>query len=360
MAKANGSGTVPLDGRFFFAAQSKTGSLTQGCGDSPDKFEGKFENARLAWVDYKVEDFRRDAAKAAVRFGFSERLVKALLKGRDSGYEDYETELGVKIPAVSVDGLEVFLNPVMLLVRKNLIVTIHGGEVHRFTRFRRYAESYLRKIPHKSPAKDRVTLMLVRLMDENNGSNFDHLREIEEQGDEMSKLMMNMETPRHLLGGEIYKMKHALITYLNALWDTIDVLSSLRYGDAVLITDDPKMLNRVDLLVSDVNRQIELSEHMSEVLASGLEVLQSIYNNQLQILNNRMAFAMTYLTIIGTAVLVPNTIATVLSNPAFSMSVKDEGWYIGLIFGSTIISVLFTYWWIRRQDWFARAKSKSQ
>ena len=89
------------------------------------------------------------------------------------------------------------------------------------------------------------------------------------------------------------------------------MVNSLRYGDADTITDNQKVLNKIGLLADDLNRQISLSEHMSEVLASGLEVLQSLYNNQLQILNNRMSLTMTWLTILGTAVLVPNTLATI-------------------------------------------------
>ena len=46
----------------------------------------------------------------------------------------------------------------------------------------------------------------------------------------------------------------------------------------------------VALLGEDVQRHIQLSEHMSEVLSSGLEVTQSIYNNQLQAINNRFAY----------------------------------------------------------------------
>src|SRR3989338_9746880 len=107
-------------------------------------------------------------------------------------------------------------------------------------------------------------------------------------------------------------MKHALIVYLGSLWSTLDVLNSLRYGDPLLLTDEDRLLDQLDALSSEVNTHIVLAEHLSEVLASGLEVLQSIYNNQLQVLNNKLAMVVTYLTIIGTAVLVPNTIATVM------------------------------------------------
>jgi len=87
---------------------------------------------------------------------------------------------------------------------------------------------------------------------------------------------------------------------------------------------------------------------MSEVLASGLEVLQTLYNNQLQILNNRMALTMTWLTILGTAVLVPNTLATIAGS--FSgMSTNNLIFYIFLLVWSTGISTAMAYWWVRRK-----------
>jgi len=349
------NGINPLDGRFFYVAHLRTGKLVQGCEESPDEFFRKRGKMRLAWLDYKVADFKAEATGVAKKFGFKESLIKELLKGRDSGYEDLNDELGILMPAITVKGLEVQVNPVIILIKDSLVLTIHGGEIHRFTRFRRYAESYLKKVLHRKLGKDRLSLLLARIIDENNNSNFDHLREIEDQGDEMSKMMLDLKAPRAKLGVEIYKMKHALITYLNALWDTLDVVNSLRYGDAELLTDDPKLLQSFDLLATEINQQISLSEHMSEVLASGLEVLQSIYNNQLQMLNNRMAFAMTYLTILGTAVLVPNTIATVMASTAFEMGPEDKGWYLALIVGSTVLSVVFTYWWIHSQKWFKEA-----
>ena len=106
-------------------------------------------------------------------------------------------------------------------------------------------------------------------------------------------------------------MKHVLIDYLNVLWATKDVVDSLRYGDSDLITNDEKLLGRIGILSDNIDRHIELSEQMSNVLSSGLEVMQSIYNNQLQSVNNRFALVTAYLTVLGTALLVPNTIATI-------------------------------------------------
>lgn len=306
------------------------------------------------WINVTVEDMAKDAGSIAVQLGFEPNLVTTLLSGYLSSYEDRETNLGLMLPAVNVNKLEVEINPLLILLRKNLILTIHGENVKRLLKFARYADIFLKKIPQGIPDNDRSSIVLARIIDENNEKNFEGLRSIEEQGDEIGRYLVDPAMPRTRLGTEIYKMKHALITYLNILWATLDVVHTLRYGDAELITDEPKILEKFTLLSDDITRQISLSEHMSEVLASGLEVLQSIYNNQLQILNNRLALVITWLTIIGTAVLVPNTLATILSNPAFSMRAQDTGWYIALLAGSTILATLMTYWWIKRKGWMPR------
>jgi magnesium transporter len=58
-------------------------------------------------------------------------------------------------------------------------------------------------------------------------------------------------------------MKHVLIDYLNVLWATKDVINSLQYGDADLITNYEKLLGRIGILSDN----IELSEQMSNGLA---------------------------------------------------------------------------------------------
>jgi Mg2+ and Co2+ transporter CorA len=67
------------------------------------------------------------------------------------------------------------------MMREGLLVTLHTKEVKRFFRLRRYAEAPMRKVPQK------ITLLLVRVIDENNSRNFDYLRGIEEMGDALSK-----------------------------------------------------------------------------------------------------------------------------------------------------------------------------
>jgi magnesium transporter len=334
--------------RGFCAFVDKHGVTRSLVATRIEAFRGILAEADVAWVDYMLLDFMNESIEVARALGFSELLVKNLVKNERSGYEDFETEMGLLLPAMDVDEFDVKLKPLLILIKKNVVVTLHTTETSRFFRVRRYAETLLKKLPHQAQQKDRITILLSRIIEENNAKNFDHLREIEEQGDQMSRELSDPKTPRDVIGPKIYKMKHALIVYLGGLWATIDALNALRYGDAELMTDDTKIIHRLKGLVSEVGTQIGLAEHLSEVLASGLEVLQSIYNNQLQILNNRLALMVAYLTIIGTALLVPNTIATVAGNSMFGFTQNDVGWYLSLIVISTVFATILAWFVVKK------------
>jgi magnesium transporter len=94
---------------------------------------------------------------------------------------------------------------------------------------------------------------------------------------------------------------------------------------------------------------------MSNVLSSGLEVMQSIYNNQLQNLNNRFALVTAYLTVLGTAFLVPNTIATIAGSGVMEGKMGAQRWCIPLLgistIGATAVSLLWViHVWKKREE----------
>jgi len=304
----------------------------------------------LEWMDFSVSDILKDSLSIASSLKFSEQLVTTILANRYSAYEDNEYELGLMMPAIRVKEFDVKVYPLLILIRKNLVVTIHPHEVVRLEKLYRYADIFMKKIRQDLPGNDKTTVLVTRLLDENNERNFMGLRAIEEEGDELGKYMIDVKAPRVEIGNDIYKMKHGLIMYLNTLWASLDVVNSLRYGDAELITDSPKLLQRIGILGDDISRNISLAEHMSEVLASGLEVLQTIYNNQLQMLNNRLAFLAAWLAVLATVVMVPNTLATVFGMPTFAFL----DWHISLsILGvCTILSSVLIYMIMRRRGWF--------
>ncbi|MBI2598596.1 MAG: magnesium transporter CorA [Candidatus Diapherotrites archaeon] len=335
---------VSFERNGFCAAIAEKNSTARLDSDNVEEFVEFVKDKHLSWVDFVVKNFEQEAENVATKLGFSEPLLKNLLKNTRSSYEDLGTEMGLIIPAILARGFDVTMSPLLILIKENLIVSIHTTEVKRFFRLRKYAETFIRKLPAKANRSDKLTLILIRVIDENNSRNFEHLQEIESVGDKINLQLVDQKTPREQVGKEIYEMKHALIFYLNGMWSIIDTLNSLRYGDADLITDDQKILVRINVLINEVNVHIALTEHMSEVLASGLEVVQAIYNNQLQILNNRLAMLVSILTIVGTALLVPNTIATVASNSMFEFTKADIPWYLGLMFASTIAATIIAWW----------------
>lgn len=332
-----------VDKRGVCIAISRAGKPVRLFADSPSEFISCIKDAEIAWVNFSVQDLDKDGVAVASLLGFSGSLVTMLTEHRQSAYDDRETELGIKLPVVRVKGTEVDSFPLLVLMRRGLILTLHDKNVTRMAKFARYADTFMRKIKPETPWNDKLTIVLIRLINENNDRNFDGLRSIQERGEDLGKFLINPTQPSEKLGPQIYGMKHALISYLDSLWASLDVIQNLRYGDAEVISDDEMILGRVGVLADDVTRQISLSEHMSEVLASGLEVLQSIYNNQLQLLNNRLTVVITWLTVAGTAVLVPNTLATILSNPAYGLGPADADWYNALLVGSTAVSMVLSY-----------------
>jgi magnesium transporter len=334
----------------FYVSLSKDGVTTKVESDNVSEIVGLLKEDALEWMDFTVENINEDSFFIATSLKFSLQLVASVLSERYSSYEDLDSELGLMLPAVRVERFDVQVYQLLILFRKNLIITIHPKEVVRLAKIYRYADIFMKKIRQDLPWMDKLTILLTRIIDENNQKNFNGLRMIEEEGDELGKFMVMPKAPRTEIGNDIYKMKHALITYLNTLWASWDVINSLRYGDAETITDNQKLLQRIGILGDDINRQIALSEHMSEVLASGLEVLQTIYNNQLQMLNNRLAFIATWLAVLATAGLVPNTLATIFGIGKIN-DLIDWPWIITILILSTIICTYMMYLLFKKKEW---------
>jgi len=349
--------------KWFCMGLEASGKTFKQDAESPTNFLDIVNKSKVAWVDYVTDDPMKDLSAVATQMGFTEGFISNLSCCDQLNYQDFDTEMWLSFPSIQIRGTEVIAYPLIILIRKNLVLTIHVRLVDkRFIRLRRYSETILKKIPIDSTPEDRLTILLSRILEANNDSNFRHLRVIEEFGDELNRDLMNQTTDKAMLGPKIYVMKHALIIYLNALWESVDVLQAIRYGDAELLTDDQKIVNLFAAMVEQVKSQIGLSEHMSEVLASGIEATQSIYNNQLTIannqltisnnqltiFNNRLAKLVAYLTIIGTALLIPNTIGTILGNSVWVYGPENLGLYLLLMVGATLFGSLLMWYWVKK------------
>lgn len=350
--------------RWFCVSLDASGKTAKQEADSPAAFLEIINRSVVAWVDYITDDPVKDLPIVTAQMGFSESFVSYLSSGNQLNYQDFDTEICMRLPSIQIRGTDVTAHTLVISIKRNIVFTIHMRMVDkRFIRLRRYSEAILRRIPVNAVPGDKLTMLLSRIIDANNDSNFRHLRVIEEFGDELNKDLMDANTNKALLGPKIYEMKHALIIYMNALWESVDVLHAIRYGDAELLTDDEKLLNQVSIMVDQVKNQLGLSEHMSEVLASGIEATQAIYNNQLTIannqltiLNNRFAQLAAYLAIVGTAVLIPNTIATILGNAVWVYGPEGLWWYLLLMVGATAGGCILMWVWINKRGLLPKEK----
>ncbi|WP_321504943.1 CorA family divalent cation transporter [uncultured Methanoregula sp.] len=336
------AGPVPLSFCIILSQDNRIERLI----DRPlEEYLTEVRKASIAWIDCSIPDDDREIERIAQAAGFSKIPIPKLTTGFYSAYEDYDTELGIMLPSVTVKIEKMTVHPLFILIRDNLVLTVHSEEINRLLRFSRYAQQFFKRISPENTG-DKITLILERIIDENNDRNFEYLREIEMHGDAISKSLIEESVAKKKIAHEIYRMKHVLIDYLNVLWATKDVVDSLRYGDADLITNDEKLLGRIGILSDNIDRHIELTEQMSNVLASGLEVMQSIYNNQLQSLNNRFALVTAYLTVLGTAFLVPNTIATIAGSGIMEGTMAAQWWYLPLLIVSTIVATMTSFLWV--------------
>jgi len=323
----------------------RSGAITKHYDATTPRAVDMVSSAVFSWVDHTAADIK-DAARVAVEFGFSNILMNTLKTDKLSEYVDLDTELGMKIPSVRVERPEPEIEPTYFLVRENLILTIHGVEASHLAQFFRYADVYLRKMHSSITLSERRTSFLIRLLDENCNDHFDQLRFIEDHADAVGYELSEMDAHIKDVGKRIFQVKHITIVYLSTLWHLLDVINSLRYGDAELIDDNQKILGKMNFMSEDISRQVELSEAMSEVLVSGMDVLQALYSNQLMIVNNRMVLALTWMTVLGTALLVPNTLATIFAY-AVGLDFDIMVWSVLVIILATATMSSLAYWWTK-------------
>jgi magnesium transporter len=145
-------------------------------GDNPHDFISFLKDSSVAWLNFPVKDIKKDGEIIGMSLGFSSSLVPTLLSGYLSAYEDRDTEMGLMLPAVAVKKFDVLISPILILIRKDLIVTIHEENVNRLIRLSRYADAFMRKIKPNLILEDKLTIILTRLIDENINRNFDHLQ----------------------------------------------------------------------------------------------------------------------------------------------------------------------------------------
>ena len=88
-----------IENHAVCVALLNNGKTLRKTAPSVKDFEEIFGEANLVWVNYWAQNLEIDAMKVAQELGFTDQLVGAILKGAHSGYEDFDSELALKLPA---------------------------------------------------------------------------------------------------------------------------------------------------------------------------------------------------------------------------------------------------------------------
>ncbi len=293
----------------------------------------------LTWIECVVDSITTEAPKILENLGITMDSA-VLLSGYVSSYEDRGETLGLMLPFVVTGNSKTQTSPLLIFIKKDLIVTIHDDYGGKIARLYNYSNTLLRKLP-KDPQNwaDRQTILLARIIDEISETNFSILRLIVERAEQLELDLAGSRQIERDLSLELSNMKTALLTFLNAVWATYDTVQNLKYGDADMISDDDAILAKFEVILGRLDRQIQMSENVMQMIATGINVIQTQ-------VSNKLALLVVWFTVAGTAVLVPNTLATVFS--LFPNHQDNFGWMIATIVASTIVSAIVTYKYTKR------------
>jgi magnesium transporter len=294
--------------------------------------------AGLTWIECVVDDIVTETPKILEKLGIT-MSPSVLLSGYLSSYEDAGDTLGLMLPFLVTGESRTQTSPLLIFIKKDLIVTIHDDSGGKIMKLYNYSNSLLRKLPQVPEQwADRQTLLLFRLMDEVSETNFSILRLIVERAEQLELDLAGGRQIHRDLSLELSDMKRSVLTFLNAVWATHDTAWNLKYGDPDMLTDDDDVLEKFEVIIGRLDRQIQMAEHVMEVIASGITVIQTETSNKLTTL-------IVWLTVAATAVLVPNTLATIFGIPDL---ITQWTWMIPLLILSTIVSSVVTYRYTKR------------
>jgi magnesium transporter len=299
----------------------------------------------VAWTECIVDDLPATAGEVTKALGIT-LDPSVLLASYLSGYEDRGETLGLMLPIIMFVGSKVRISPMLIYIRKDHIVTIQDEQAGKILRLSDYASTFFRRLPaNPEEWKDRQTTLLIRIIDELSEHNFTVLRMIVETAEQIEIDLAGLRQIPRDLTIEMSNIKTSVLTFLNSIWATHTMVHSLRSGDPDMVSDNDVVLAKFDVILAGLERQIQMGEHVLEVLTAGMNVLQTE-------VSNKMASFLLWLTVVGTAILVPNTLATVYG--AFPASETEMLPRLLAMIISTAGATYGSYRFVRK--WWGRAR----
>ena len=101
-------------------------------------------HGHLTWIECVVDNIVNDTPMVLQNLGIT-MDPSVLLSGYVSSYEDKEDTLGVMLPFVVTSANKTQTSPLLIFLKKDLVVTIHDDYGGKITRLYNYSGTLLRK-----------------------------------------------------------------------------------------------------------------------------------------------------------------------------------------------------------------------
>jgi magnesium transporter len=328
------------------AGISTQGSSFKLSNIKPEEILSVSSSCTLSWTECIVDDIPESAREVTKALGIT--LDPSILLGSYlSGYEDRGDILGLMFPIVMFVGSKVRATPMLIYLAKDHIVTIQDEQAGKILRLSDYSSSFFRKLPTgPEDWAERQTILLIRIIDEVSEHNFTVLRMIVESAEQIEIDLAGLRQIPRDLTIEMSNIKTSVMRFLNSIWATHTTVHSLRYGDPDMVSDNDAILSKFDVILAGLERQIDTAEHVLEVLTAGMNVLQTE-------VSNKLGSFLLWLTVVGTAVLVPNTLATIYG--AFPSSEADALPRLLVLAFATAGATYGSYWTVRK--WWQKPRT---
>jgi magnesium transporter len=115
------AGPVPLS---FCILLCPDGRIERMVDRSLEEYLTAIHTASMAWIDCSTKDDNKEIEQIAQTAGFSKIPIPKLSTGFYSAYEDYDTELGIMLPSVTVRTEKMSVHPLFVLIRDNIVPSI--------------------------------------------------------------------------------------------------------------------------------------------------------------------------------------------------------------------------------------------
>ena len=106
----------------------------------------RVSDGTFTWIECVVDDIVNETGKILQKLEIN-MDPSLLLSGYVTAYEDMEDTLGIMLPFIVTGDSRTQTSPVLIFVKKDLIVTIHDDYGGKITKLYNYSTSLMRKLP---------------------------------------------------------------------------------------------------------------------------------------------------------------------------------------------------------------------